>query len=237
MIVGKVCAVIAAAAMSLVLTCPVRATNSASPTAQAENALPRPTPAFKGKIGKTYKDSVADFPQPLKAPKGAPNVVVILLDDVGFGHPGTFGGPIPTPNLDKLASEGLRYNTFHTTGICSPTRAAVLTGLNHHQVGFGTIAELSTGFPGYDSVWPLEATTVAEVLEGKRLQHGGLGQVAQYARLGDDADRARSRAGRPARALNIGTDSTAAKPASGSRNSSATKRRSSRRKRRNRDTI
>jgi hypothetical protein len=139
--------------------------NSAPPSAEADNALPRPTPPFKGKIGKTYKDSVADFPQPLKAPKGAPNVVVILLDDVGFGQPGTFGGPIPTPNLDKLASEGLRYNTFHTTGICSPTRAAVLTGHNHHQVGFGTIAELSTGFPGYDSVWPLEATTVAEVLK------------------------------------------------------------------------
>ena len=69
------------------------------------------------------------------------------------------------PTSTNLPSEGLRYNTFHTTGICSPTRAAVLTGLNHHQVGFGTIAELSTGFPGYDSVWPLEATTVAEVLK------------------------------------------------------------------------
>jgi arylsulfatase len=154
-------AVIAATALSLVFAHPVLAANSASLSTQADNVLPRPTPPFKGKIGKTYKESVADFPQPLRAP----NVVVILLDDVGFGHPGTFGGPIPTPNLDKLASDGLRYNTFHTTGICSPTRAAVLTGLNHHQVGFGTIAELSTGFPGYDSVWPLEATTVAGVLK------------------------------------------------------------------------
>ena len=133
--------------------------------AQAEVDLPKPAEPFKGVIGKTFKDSKPDFPQPIQAPKGAPNVVVILLDDVGFGHPGTFGGPIPTPNLDKLASQGLRYNTFHTTGICSPTRAALLTGLNHHQVGFGTIAELSTGFPGYDSVWPLEAVTVAEVLK------------------------------------------------------------------------
>jgi arylsulfatase A-like enzyme len=69
---------------------------------------------------------------------------VILLDDVGFGHPGTFGGPIPTPKLDELAGEGIRFNAFHSTGICSPTRAAALTGLNHHQVGFGTIAELSS---------------------------------------------------------------------------------------------
>jgi len=127
--------------------------------------LPRPSEPFKGTIGKTFKDSTQDFPQSFKAPKGAPNVVVILLDDVGFGQPGTFGGPIPTPKLDGLAGEGIRFNTFHTTGICSPTRAAVLTGLNHHQVGFGTIAELSTGYPGYDSVWPLEATTVAEVLK------------------------------------------------------------------------
>lgn len=165
MITGRYCAVIAAAALSLALTAPARAGEASTPSAGGEVALPQPTPPFKGKIGKTYKDSVADFPQPIQAPKGAPNIVVILLDDVGFGHPGTFGGPIPTPNLDKLASEGLRYNTFHTTGICSPTRASVLTGLNHHQVGFGTIAELSTGFPGYDSVWPLEATTVAEVLK------------------------------------------------------------------------
>jgi len=136
-----------------------------STCAQAQSALPKPTPPFKGKIGKTFKDSVPDFPQPIRAPKGAPNVVVILLDDVGFGQPGTFGGPIPTPNLDKLAHEGLSYNRFHTTAICSPTRAAVLTGLNHHQLGFGTITELSTGYPGYDSVWPLEAVTVAEVLK------------------------------------------------------------------------
>ncbi len=117
-------------------------------------ALPAPAPAFKGTIGVTFADSKADFPQPAKAPKGAPNVVLILLDDVGFGQPGTFGGPVPTPALDKLASDGLRYNRFHTVGVCSPTRAALLTGRNHHQVAYGTVAELSTGFPGYNSVWP-----------------------------------------------------------------------------------
>lgn len=83
--------------------------------------LPIPDPAFKGKIGTTFEDSTPDFPQPVQAPKGAPNVVVILLDDIGFGQPGTFGGPVPTPALDRLAAEGLRYNRFHTTAICSPT--------------------------------------------------------------------------------------------------------------------
>jgi arylsulfatase len=127
--------------------------------------LPKPDPAFQGKIGKTFKDSIQDFPQPLKAPAGAPNVVVILLDDVGFGHPSTFGGSIPTPQLDKLASQGLRYTRFHTIGICSPTRIALLTGRNHHQVATGTITELSTGFPGYNGVWPREAASVARVLK------------------------------------------------------------------------
>ena len=147
-------------------TAPASQTPTPPATAAADGSeLPRPSPPFKGTIGKTFKESKQDFPQPFKAPKGAPNILVILLDDVGFGHPGAFGGPIPTPKLDELAGEGIRFNRFHSTGICSPTRAAVLTGLNHHQVGFGTIAELSTGYPGYDSVWPLEAATVAEVLK------------------------------------------------------------------------
>ena len=90
---------------------------------------------------------------------------MILLDDVGFGQPSTFGGPIPTPQFDKLASQGLRYTRFHTIGICSPTRIALLTGRNHHQVATGTITELSTGFPGYNGVWPREAASVARVLQ------------------------------------------------------------------------
>ncbi|MCY1390386.1 Arylsulfatase [compost metagenome] len=132
--------------------------------AQDRSALPIPDPAFKGKIGKTFADSTADFPQPVKAPAGAPNVVLILIDDLGFGQPGTFGGPVPTPNMDKLAADGLRYNRFHTTGICSPTRAALLTGQNHHQVANGTITELSSGFPGYNSVWPKSTSSVARIL-------------------------------------------------------------------------
>ncbi len=110
-------------------------------------ALPLPLSKFEGKIGKTYKDSVAAWQHPAMAPKGAPNVIVIMLDDVGFGQTSTFGGLIPTPNLDKLASEGLRYNRFHTTAICGPTRAALLTGPNHHDAGSGFLMEWATGFP------------------------------------------------------------------------------------------
>src|SRR5512139_2935358 len=90
--------------------------------------LPLPEAPFKGKIGQTYKDSVPAFPRPVQAPKDAPNVLLIILDDVGFGQSGTFGGPVPTPTLDRLGQNGLRYNQLHTTALCSPTRAALLTG-------------------------------------------------------------------------------------------------------------
>ncbi len=97
-------------------------------------------------------------------PAGAPNVVVVLLDDVGFGAASTFGGPVPTPALDRVAGAGLRYNQFHTTALCSPTRAALLTGRNHHSAHMGTICEIAYGFPGYDSVIPQSTATVAQVL-------------------------------------------------------------------------
>lgn len=140
------------------------------------NSLPIADPDFEGAIGTTFVDSTADFPQPITAPAGAPNVVVVLLDDLGFGQPGTFGGPVPTPGMDKLADQGLRYNRFHTTGICSPTRAALLTGRNHHQVGFGTITELSTGFPGYNTVWSQETASVARVLQGNGYSTAAFGK-------------------------------------------------------------
>lgn len=126
--------------------------------------LPRPDPKFKGKVGMTYKDSTPDYPQPIKAPKGAPNVLIILLDDVGFGMCSTFGGPVPTPNLDKLAKNGITYNRFHTTALCSPTRASLLTGRNHHSCGTGVIIELGTGYPGYTGVIPQSCTTIAQLL-------------------------------------------------------------------------
>ncbi len=84
-------------------------------------------------------------------PKGAPNVLLIMTDDVGFGAPSTFGGVIPTPALDRIANNGLRYTNFNSTALCSPTRAALITGRNHHSAGFGVISEMATGYPGYDS--------------------------------------------------------------------------------------
>jgi hypothetical protein len=94
------------------------------------------------------------------APKGAPNVLLIMTDDQGYGVSGTFGGVIPTPAMDRIAKAGLRYTQFHSTALCSPTRAALITGRNHHSVGYGVIGEMSTGFPGYDSVIGPESTTI-----------------------------------------------------------------------------
>jgi len=151
-------------ALSLALILGAMSATAAAQQSPDRSKLPLPDPEFQGKIGKTYKESTPDFPQGVKAPKGAPNVVLILIDDLGFGQPGTFGGPAATPSLDSLAAQGLRYNRFHTVGVCSPTRAALLTGRNHHSVGFGTIVELSTGFPGYNSLLPEDAVTIAHTL-------------------------------------------------------------------------
>ena len=93
--------------------------------------LPIPEAPFQGKIGTTVQESIADFPKPVEAPPNAPNVLIVILDDVGFGHAGTFGGAVSTPTMDRLAKDGLRFTQFHTTALCSPTRAALLTGRNH----------------------------------------------------------------------------------------------------------
>jgi len=135
--------------------------------AAAQEVLPAPPAPFKGQIGLSVKDSKSDFPQPVHAPKGAPNVVVIILDDAGYGSSSTFGGPCNTPTLDRLAGKGLRYTQFHTTSISSPTRAALLTGRNHHSAHTGNIMEFATGYPGYDSLMGKDTATVAEVLRQK----------------------------------------------------------------------
>lgn len=133
-------------------------------TGPTSPVLPVPGSPFRGKIGRTTADSKSDFPQPVKAPLGAPNVLLIMTDDVGFGASSTFGGPIPTPTFDKLASRGVKYTRFHTTALCSPTRAALISGRNHHNAHTGMIMERSLGYPGYDSVMPKSCGTVAEVL-------------------------------------------------------------------------
>lgn len=131
-----------------------------------QNILPKPEPPFEGKIARTAKDSVPDFPKGVKAPEGAPNVILIMTDDVGFGASSTFGGPIQTPTMDKLANAGLRFNQFHTTSLCSPTRAALITGRNHHTCATGNIMELGTGFPGYNTLKSRSVGTVGQMLQG-----------------------------------------------------------------------
>jgi len=126
--------------------------------------IPRPVAPYAGTVGRLTEDS-APVPMELDgAPDGAPNVVVVLLDDVGFGSFATFGGPVAAPALERVAAEGLRYNQFHTTALCAPTRAALLTGRNHHTVHMGRITEAANSFPAYDTVIPKEAATVAEIL-------------------------------------------------------------------------
>lgn len=126
--------------------------------------LPLSPPPFQGDIARLIADSRASPLIRDSAPAGAPNIVLIMLDDVGFGSFGTFGGPVPTPTLDAVASAGLKYNQFHTTALCSPTRAALLTGRNHHSVHMGGIPEIANSFPGYDSVIPRSSACVAEIL-------------------------------------------------------------------------
>ena len=127
--------------------------------------LPPPAPKFGGTINLSAKDSKPWWPPQVVPPKGAPNVLLIMTDDQGYGVSGTFGGVVPTPAMDRIAKAGLRYTQFHSTALCSPTRAALITGRNHHSVGFGQICELATGYPGYDSVIGVENATVGEILK------------------------------------------------------------------------
>jgi arylsulfatase len=126
--------------------------------------LPAPAPKFGGVIKETLEGSKTCWPARIVPPKGAPNVLLIMTDDQGYGVPGTFGGVIPTPSLDRVAKAGLRYTEFNSTALCSPTRAALITGRNHHSGGFGVITELSTGFPGYNSIIGADNATIGTIL-------------------------------------------------------------------------
>ncbi|MGH9029485.1 MAG: sulfatase-like hydrolase/transferase, partial [Acidimicrobiales bacterium] len=119
---------------------------------------------FRGTIGRDFTDSTPWWPEPLRAPAGTPNVMVIVLDDVGFAQLGCYGSDIDTPVLDGLAAGGLMFTNFHTTALCSPTRACLLTGRNHHSNGMGRIVELATGYPGYDSRIPRSNGFLSEML-------------------------------------------------------------------------
>src|ERR1700752_3609777 len=126
--------------------------------------LPPPPPPFGGVINLSAGQSRPWWPPRVVPPKGAPNVLLIMTDDAGYGVASTFGGIIPTPALDRIAKMGLRYTQFHSTALCSPTRAALITGRNHHSVGFGTNIEVPTGYPGYEPILGQDAATIGTIL-------------------------------------------------------------------------
>ena len=127
--------------------------------------LPPPPQKFEGKIERNAAQSTPYWPSRVVPPKGAPNILLIMTDDSGFGVTSTFGGVIPTPTLDRIAAMGLRYTNFNSTALCSPTRAALITGRNHHSVGFGVISEQATGYPGYDSFITRDKATIGRILK------------------------------------------------------------------------
>jgi arylsulfatase A-like enzyme len=126
--------------------------------------IPSPPQPFRGQIELNAAQSKPAWPMRVVPPKGAPNILLIMTDDVGFSAPSTFGGVIPTPALDRIAKAGLRYTNFHSTSLCSPTRAALITGRNHHSVGFGVVSEAASGFPGYNSVIGKDNATIGRIL-------------------------------------------------------------------------
>lgn len=126
--------------------------------------LPAPPQKFQGKIERNAAQSTPFWPARVVPPKGAPNILLIMTDDTGFGVSSTFGGVIPSPTLDRVAANGLRFTNFNSTALCSPTRAALLTGRNHHSVGFGVVSEQATGYPGYDSFIPPDKVTIGRIL-------------------------------------------------------------------------
>jgi arylsulfatase A-like enzyme len=142
------------------------------------DVLPVPDRSYEGLITYDAKDPDTSFLpiEPLRPPEGAPNVLVVLIDDVGFGASSAFGGPCSTPIAERLAANGLKYNRFHTTALCSPSRSALLTGRNHHAVGMGGITEIATSAPGYNSIWPNTAAPLAEILKQNGYSTAQLGK-------------------------------------------------------------
>ena len=137
---------------------------SATQSLNSKQLPPQPAP-FGGVIKRSVSESKPCWAPRIVPPKGAPNVLLIMTDDAGYGVASTFGGVIPTPALDRIAANGLRYTNFNSTALCSPTRAALITGRNHHSVGFGVISEQATGYPGYNSIIPKDKATIGEILK------------------------------------------------------------------------
>ena len=189
---------------------------SATTTIKGDQLPPMPDKKFGGKIERNVTQSTPYWPPRLAPPKGAPNILLIITDDAGYGVSSTFGGVIPTPAMDRVAKEGLRYTNFHSTSVCSPTRASHITGRNHHQVGTGSIPELSTGYPGYNSIMTKDKATIARILKGHSYVTSWFGKNhntpdLQNSKIGPLIS------GRSVWALTISMGSWAVTPASGNR--------------------
>ena len=186
--------------------------------------LPPPDPKFGGVIKERASESTPWWSPRVVPPKGSPNVLLIMTDDSGFGAPGTFGGVVPTPAMDRIAQSGLRYTNFHSTSLCSPSRAALITGRNHHVAGFGVVGEIATGFPGYDSVIRKRTAPSAKFSSRMATRHRGSARITT---------RHSTKRRWPGRSINgptgwassTSTASSAVTPASGRQTYSATRRR------------
>jgi arylsulfatase len=200
--------------------------------------LPMPDKVHAGQPIFDAKDPNAKFPpiEPLLPPRGAPNILIILLDDVGFGASSAFGGPCATPNAERLAASGLKYTRFHTTALCAPTRAALLNGRNHHSVNMAGVTEIATSAPGYTSVRPKNKAPIAEILRlngYSTSQYGKCHEVPVW----QTSPMGRSMPGRPPVASSISMASSAARRTSGTRRSTKARSRSSRKRPPRRVTI
>ena len=192
--------------------------------AAAQEVLPFPPKPSGSTAERTMQESIySPLPPVSHLPKDAPNILIVLIDDVGPAQTDTYGGEIHTPTLSKIANEGISYNRFHTTAMCSPTRAALLTGRNHHRVGNGQIGELANDWDGYTGIIPKSSATVAEVLKDYGYSTAAWGK---WHNTPPDQTTAAGPfvTGPPAMASNIFTAFSAAKHRSGNRNSSAIRR-------------
>lgn len=181
----------------------------------AREHLPIPDPKHVGLTTYDAKDPNTSYPPitELRPPAGAPNVVIVLIDDVGFGATSAFGGPCNTPVAERLAANGLKLNRFHTTALCSPTRQAMLTGRNHHSVGMGAITEMATSAPGNNSIRPKDKAPVAETLRLNGYSTAQFGKCHEVP-LWEVSRLARSTSGRRVRGSSTSTVSSGARPAS-----------------------
>ena len=203
----------------------VPGTPSATTTLDGKQLPPAAAEVRWGDQARATRNSKPWWPPRVVPPKGAPNVLLIMTDDQGYGVSGAFGGVIPTPAVERVAKAGLRFTEFNSTALCSPTRAALITGRNHHSAGFGVITELSTGYPGYDSIIGPQDATVGGSSARTDTRPRGSARTTTH-RGSSTASRARSTSGRREWGSSTSTASWAARPTSGRPTCSGTIRRS-----------